>query len=325
MRVGLNPYGLAYTIGLQGAGTPRVNPSPMPMAAFIDLALDAGARSVELHGRWLTGLTSSARARLGGRLRSSGVVIVCSDWLAQEPGETLADPIACAAEVGAVLLRLHLTPVVEGARASWGGRWDAMVAHARSTLKAAARVAADAGLLLAVENHQDFTSDELLAMTDEAGAVGLVLDTGNPFAVGEDPVAFVRRAGTRIRHVHLKDYVAQFTSEGYRLVRCPVGDGCVPLAEMAALLPPDVTASIEPGALEARHIRVFTPDWWRGYPPRDASELGTALGRLRVRRLPDEADWRTPWETGAAGEAVAEYELAQVRRSVENVRRLGWI
>ena len=44
-------------------------------------------------------------------------------------------------------------------------------------------------------------------MAEAAGAnVGVVFDTGNPFAVGEDPVAFARRAAHRIRHVHLKDY-----------------------------------------------------------------------------------------------------------------------
>src|SRR5213079_2990667 len=105
---------------------------------------------------------------------------------------------------------------------------------------------------------------------------------GNPFAVGEDPVAFARRAAHRIRHVHLKDYVAQFTDEGYRLIRCAIGDGAVPFAELRGVLAAHrtLTASVEPGALEARHIRLFTADWWNGYPRRAAAELATAIGRL---------------------------------------------
>jgi hypothetical protein len=251
--------------------------------------------------------------------------VICSDWLTQVRGETLARPIECALAVGARLLRLHLTPVVEGGRARWGGRWNTLVSHGRTTLAAAARTAVDAGLDLAVENHQDFTSEELVALADETPGVGIVLDTGNPFAVGEDPLAFVRRAGDRIRHVHLKDYVAQFTPEGYRLIRCAVGDGCVPFAELAAHLPDGLTASIEPGALEARHIRLFTPGWWKGYPPREASELATALGCLQRHRLAGDVDWRTPWEMEASGPAVMEYELAQVRRSIDNVREMGWL
>jgi hypothetical protein len=79
------------------------------------------------------------------------------------------------------------------------------------------------------------------------------------------------------------------------------------------------------GEIEARHIRLFTPVWWQGYPPREASELATALGRLQHHRLPDDADWRTPWETQASGAAIVEYELAQVRRSIDNVREMGWL
>ncbi len=325
LHVGLNPYGLAYSIGLVGAGTPRANPAPMSMAGFIELALSAGARCVELDGRWLTPLSNTELTRTGEALRDAGAIIICSDWLTHTPGETLGRPIECAIAVGARLLRLHLTPVVEGGRARLGDRWNALVAHGRTTLSAAARVAVDAGLDLAVENHQDFSSEELISIADATPGVGIVLDTGNPFAVGEDPLAFVRRAGSRIRHVHLKDYTAQFTPEGYRLVRCAVGDGCVPFAEIAAALPDGMTASIEPGALEARHIRLFTPDWWHGYPPREARELATALGRLQRHRLADDADWRTPWETQASGAAVAEYELAHVRRSIDNVRAMGWL
>jgi sugar phosphate isomerase/epimerase len=325
LQVGLNPYGLAYTIGMQGAGSSRANPSPMTMAGFIALARELGATCVELDGRWLTASTEPVLRGLGSDLAAAGLTVICSDWLTQTPGETLARPIRCAVAVGASLLRLHLTPVLEGSRAAWGGRWDTMVAHARETLTSAAPLAADAGLMLAVENHQDLTSEELIGLADDVPGLGLVLDTGNPFAVGEDPLAFVQRAGTRIRHVHLKDYVAQFTSEGYRLVRCAIGDGCVPFAELAAALPAHLTASIEPGALEARHIRLFTPEWWRGYPPRAASELATALGRLQQHTLGPGAEWRTPWERQAPGPEIAAYELAQIRRSVENIRAWGWL
>jgi sugar phosphate isomerase/epimerase len=322
LRVGLNPYGLSYAVGLQSTA-PHFRPEPLGMSGFMALARDLGATCIELHGRWLTPLDDDALRLLGESLRGSGISVVCSDWR-HRPGETLADSIRCAHAVGASLLRLHLTPILEGARAQPGARWQEMVIDARSMLKAEARRAADVGLSLAIENHQDFTSEELLAIAGEAGdTVGIVFDTGNPFAVGEDPLEFARRAAGRIRHVHLKDYVAQFTAEGYRLVRCAVGDGCVPLREIAAMMPAGITASIEPGALEARHIRMFSADWWDGYPPRHASELATALGRLQQHKLPEGADWRTPWEHGILGRTLVDYEIAQVRRSVTNLQSLG--
>jgi sugar phosphate isomerase/epimerase len=326
-KVGLNPYGLSYTVGLQGLGTPRANPSPIGLDGFIEFARSLGSACVEVDWRWLAPLSDSDLARTRDAL--NGVVPIYSYWLAQQPGETLTDPIRRAQAIRASIFRMHLTPVLEGARASWGPRWQEMVAHARQTLKRDAHEAFDAGLILAIENHQDLGSEELLEIVEELGPqAGIVLDTGNPFAVGEDPVAFTRRAAHRIRHVHLKDYMAMFTPDGYLLVRCPIGEGAVPFDEIAGLLAsksPPLTASIEPGALEARHIRLFTSDWWNGYRPRDASELGVLLGRLRQMCLEEHSDCRTPWERMVAGDELVAYETAQILRSVENLRTMGWL
>ena len=320
MNLSLNPYGLTYTLGLQGT-----NPRPRGVDGFIAIARDLGLLTIELDHRWLTPLDDSGLLRLRDRLER--LQPICSFWLSHTAGEDLSEAVRCTKALGAKIVRFHLTPVLEGARAAWGARWHEMIAHAHGTLRREITRVADAGLVLAIEDHQDVGSEELIALVEELGPhAGICLDTGNPFSVGEDPVAFTRRAAHHIRHLHLKDYVAQFTDEGYRLVRCAIGDGAVPFQEIAAVLDAQGTplaASIEPGALESRHIRVFTPDWWDGYPARDARELGTMLGRLRARRLADDADCRTPWERGASGAALEEYELGHVRRSVENVRALG--
>lgn len=319
LRIGLNPYGLAYAVGLQGARTERANPAPIGLRGFLGIARELGARCVELHGDWLTAADDEEIARVRDEIVSMDAVPIVSVGLSQQPGETLARPIQVAARIGAPLVRMHLTPVLEGARAQWGSRWMDMVRHATATLAVEARRARDAGISLGIEDHQDFGSEELVEMSEAAGPnVGVVFDTGNPFAVGEDPVAFARRAGPRIVHVHLKDYRAQFTAEGYRLVRCAVGDGAVPFGELTKILAEhhaSLTASIEPGALEARHIRLFTRDWWTGYRPRAASELAQAVSRLRQRELHPHEAFMTPWEHGAGADEIVAYELEQMRRS----------
>jgi 3-oxoisoapionate decarboxylase len=332
LRIGLNPYGLAYAVGLQGAGTPRANPSPIGLDGFLAVAREAGARCVEIHGPWLDAQSPASLERIRRECEALGATPIIStglDWAVHE-GQAVHEPslhsaITHARAMGATLIRLGLTPVLEGSRAAWGDRWPALVARARETLAREAPRAAGAGMTIAIEDHQDFGSEELVEMAEAAGPnVGITFDTGNPFAVGEDPVAFARRAAHRIRHVHLKDYRAQFTTEGYRLVRCAIGDGAVPFAELRGVLTGDLTASIEPGALEARHIRLFTADWWRSYPPRDARELGVALGRLRQWRVSDDESCATPWERGAPPAEIVEYELTQIRRSAANMMKLGW-
>jgi 3-oxoisoapionate decarboxylase len=332
-QIGLNPYGFTHTVGLQAFSTPRANPDGTGIRGFIDIARGVGARCYEFDGRWLTPMSNDELARLADELPD--LPRLCSYWLQQVPGETLDEPIRATRGIGAGTIRMHLTPVLEGARAKQGDRWQQMIAHARKTLNREARKAADAGLQVAIENHQDFGSDELMAFAEEAGPnVGIALDTGNPFAVAEDPVAFAKQVAPRVTHVHLKDYVSQFTLEGFRLIRCAIGDGCVPLREIADVLVRLkgeagkgnlLTASIEVGALEARHVRVFAPDWWAGYPTRPVGELRIALDRLKMRRLDDNADYRTPWELNESTQAIVDYELGQLRKSVENMKALGWM
>ena len=324
-RVGLNPYGFAHTVGLQAIGTPRANPEGSGLAGFVAIAREIGAQCLEFDGRWLAPLSEAELRRLARTLPD--VPRLCSYWLHHQPDETLDEAIRATRAIGGSVIRMHLTPVLEGARARQGARWGRMLAHARTILNSEAPKAADAGLSIAIENHQDLGSEELLAFAEEAGEnVGLVFDTGNAFAVAEDPIAFATRAAHRIRHLHLKDYVSQFTPEGFRLIRCPIGGGCVPVEELAALLErssPSLTASIEVGALDVRHIRVFTAGWWEGYPARPAAELQCALERLKSNRLDDNADYRTPWERAESTSAIVAYEQRQLHASVHNLRRLG--
>ena len=42
VRMGLNPYGLTYHLGMQGRGTERANPNPVGLEGFIALATEIG-------------------------------------------------------------------------------------------------------------------------------------------------------------------------------------------------------------------------------------------------------------------------------------------
>jgi sugar phosphate isomerase/epimerase len=327
LRVGLNPYGLTSSVGLQTRDAHGPTGDATGLAVFLGFAREMPAAVVEIDWRWLVGLPANECEVLSRNLADAGQTAIVSAWLSQTAGESLMAALDAAVRLRAPLVRLHLTPVLEGGRSRLGSRWHEMVTHARSVLVTEAARARGLGLELGIENHQDFGSEELLAIAEEAGPnVGLVFDTGNPLAVGEDPIAFARRVRGRVRHLHLKDYRAQFTPDGYRLVRCAVGDGCVPLSEILDIVTPTdgvITASLEPAALEARHIRVFTPEWWQGYGDRSAEELSTMLERLQGRRIPDDADARTPWERGAPMVEVAAYERTHFDESLGHLRALG--
>jgi sugar phosphate isomerase/epimerase len=325
VAVGLNPYGLTYTLGLQGMGTARANLHATGLEGFLAVADEIGARVIEFHDPWLRELDAAGLAALKERVAGLGAVPVVSAALEWTPAERALEN---AVALGARVVRMGISPVLCGDRNAFGAaRWAQQIATIRAELPRLAGIAAGKGLTVAIENHQDFGSAELVAFCEEAGDnVGITIDTGNAFPVAESPLAFARTVAPRVRHVHLKDYRVQFTEEGYRLVRCAIGDGAVPVREVLGILLAegrDLTASLEPGALEARHVRLFTGDWWRGYAPKDARDVAAALLAAQVNRLPEGTDHRTPWEREAPGEELIAYERDMMLRSAANMRALG--
>jgi 3-oxoisoapionate decarboxylase len=322
--VGLNPYGLTYHLGLQGKDTARANPHGKGLEGFIAVATELKAKVIEIFNPWLIELPDASVTDLRKRLADLDMTPVVSAGI--HGMGPIKSAFRSAKLLDAKVIRFGLTPVLEGSRSAWGEKWRELTKEVQDRLSQFTPVARDEGRMLAIENHQDFGSSELVDYCRSfTEAVFITLDTGNTFPVGEAPMDFVRRVAPYVKHVHLKDYRVQFTDEGYRLVRCAIGDGAVPFNEMLAELAKHhqhMNAVLEPGALEARHIRYHNPGWWSGYRPMKAEDFAATLAAARVNRLPDDADYRTPWERHADDELV-DYELSMIRRSAANMRALG--
>ncbi len=320
--LGLNPYGLTYHLGLQGAGGPRANPKGAGLDGFIAIATTLDAKALEIFDPWLRALSDDALRALRDRLAALGMTPVISSGLTMGPFESA---LRSARILDARTIRYGLTTVLCGDRHALGEKWRELRAEIGAALAERGPRAFDEGRTIAIENHQDFGSDELVSFCEASRGIGICFDTGNTFPVAEAPLDFARRIAPHVRHVHLKDYRVQFTDEGYRLVRCAIGDGAVPLPAMLDMLArhrAKLTAVLEPGALEARHVRLLRPEWWNGYPAKSAPELAACLAAARVNRLPDDADYRTPWERGD-DHAIEAYELTMIRRSADNMRAIG--
>lgn len=323
ITTGLNPYGLTYYLGLQGAGTPRANPNGAGLEGFIALTEELGGKAIELWEGWFKSMSEAELATLRQRLDDKGWKRVLSSGLMHCDIELL---LKAAKALDATYIRLALTPILCGDRAAAGDRWYELVAEVHKRLEQYAPMAAAAGKVLLIENHQDFTSHELVGLCEEYGpSVRIVFDMANTFPVAESPLDFTRVIAPYVRHCHVKDYRVQFTDDGFRLCRCPSGDGAVPHKEMFDILGQhndEMIACIEIGALEARHVKLLTPQWWHGYAPKPAEELAACLLAAQRNRFAEGEEWRTPWERNADHELI-DYELGQYRRSAANLKAQG--
>jgi sugar phosphate isomerase/epimerase len=114
---------------------------------------------------------------------------------------------------------------------------DAIVVMLRESVK----IAADHGIVLAIENHIDYTSEEIFQILERVGSDYLKVnfDTGNTLRVMEDPVKAARRLGPFTVATHTKDMEAcrhVSPEEWYFFSSVPVGTGLIDIPGVARAL-----------------------------------------------------------------------------------------
>lgn len=107
--------------------------------------------------------------------------------------------------------------------------------------KQAVKVAADHGIKMAVENHIDFTSDEIVQLLDAVDSeyLGINFDTANFARLLDDPIKGMKKLAPRVLAVHLKDLKVNrqaSVDDWYFFSSTPVGEGFVDNVALAKML-----------------------------------------------------------------------------------------
>lgn len=107
--------------------------------------------------------------------------------------------------------------------------------------KKAVKVAKDHGVKLAVENHIDFTSDEILQMLNDVDSeyFGLNFDTGNFLRLLDDPIKGMEKLAPYVLATHVKDLMPDKyarPTDWHFFAGVPVGKGLIDNQTLAILL-----------------------------------------------------------------------------------------
>jgi len=108
-------------------------------------------------------------------------------------------------------------------------------------LKESVKIAEDCSVVLAIENHIDYTSAEIEEILERVGSDVLKVnfDTGNTLRMMEDPVAAARRLGPYTVATHTKDLDAcrhVRPEEWYFFSSVPVGTGLIDMSGVVRAL-----------------------------------------------------------------------------------------
>ena len=104
----------------------------------------------------------------------------------------------------------------------------------------AVQIAEKYGIRMAVENHIDFTADEMLQLltTVSSPYLGINFDTGNFLRLLDDPIKGMEKLAKYVyaTHIDLKPQKGVAADEWYFFSSTPVGDGIVDNLHLARLL-----------------------------------------------------------------------------------------
>jgi len=99
-------------------------------------------------------------------------------------------------------------------------------------MKDSVKRAEDHGIKFAMENHFDFTADEILEIFDDVGSdyYGMTFDIGNSLRIGDEPVKAVRKLAKYIHATHTKDVAPVYGADPQDwdyFASVPVGQGVI--------------------------------------------------------------------------------------------------
>jgi len=125
----------------------------------------------------------------------------------------------------------------------------------------AVKVAEQLQIRLAVENHIDFTADEMVNLLDRVDSpyLGINFDTGNFLRLLDDPIKGMEKLAPRVCATHIKDLKVQKgvpADEWHFFSSTPVGDGVVDNQKLFEML-----AAVHYQGLLAVEIDFLHPDY----------------------------------------------------------------
>jgi sugar phosphate isomerase/epimerase len=182
VKFGVSSYSFLFTCGYARQANRHVA-RPLGVYDLIDLAAEHGLSHMAIPlGTMLPDLSDDTIDQLRARLADAGLDLVVDTGVIDV--ENLRQILPAARRAGAGVVRGTLSTILEGARAALPGGWPVYLDEMCRRILQLRPLLEELDLILAIENHQDATSDDLLDLCEAGGPhVGVTLDVANPLAV----------------------------------------------------------------------------------------------------------------------------------------------
>lgn len=243
MKIGIDSYcyhrffGEVYPMQKPGS-------QPYTMESFLDRAKQLGCEGVSLESCFFPDFSEKYLTGLRRRLDDLGFDRVYA-W-GHPDGLEAGGSEKAKAEMIAHIEHAKLigAPVMRVVGSSLMFRFaphEPQLKRLSEWFREATDIAAKHGIRLAVENHIDYNSDEILWLIEQVGSeyFGINLDTANFLRVLDDPIEATRKLAKHVYATHVKDILpvkGVNVREWYYFSSVAAGEGLIEIEKIAQVL-----------------------------------------------------------------------------------------
>jgi sugar phosphate isomerase/epimerase len=299
---------------------------PKDNLEFLEHANTLGAAGIQMP---LTSREPEYVRKLRARAEQLGMYF---EAIASLPGKdgvaAFEATVEAAKQAGALAVRVNCLPGRRYENFTNLADWRKAVAQSYENIDAALRVVEKQQVPLAIENHKDWTADEMAALMKAKASrwLGVCLDTGNNIALLDDPMALVETLAPYAVSTHIKDMAVAPYADGFLLSELPLGDGMLDMRRIVDTIRharPETRLTLEMITRDPLKVPCLTDAYWATFPERNGLYLARTLRMVREpgRPLPGRP---LPVVSGLSREAQLQLEEDNVKKSLVYAReRLG--
>ncbi len=246
MKLGLHTYSLyLHGIGQAWAGFKLPWERQLSTFELFDLGCELGLDGFHLDDGVLESLDTSFLKEVGSAATQKNLFLEYN--MSLDLGQfgigiqhNLEDGLKTARALGADIVKAGME--IPRPRPRAGSRFHpGVMPYLNKTiamLKNAAPMAESFGIRLALENHCDSFSEEILWVLDEVDHpfVGACIDTMNAWHVAEDPLKAIENLAPVAVTNHFRDDRVEFCRDGFRVRGTAVGDGDIDMKKAYQLI-----------------------------------------------------------------------------------------
>jgi sugar phosphate isomerase/epimerase len=156
------------------------------------------------------------------------------------------------------------------------------VEQSSRNIDAALRIVEKHQVPLAIENHKDWTADELAAIVKSRDSrwLGVCLDTGNNIALLDDPMAVIETLAPYAVCTHVKDMGVAPAPDGFLLSEMNFGTGMLDMRRIVQTIRaarPDTRLTLEMITRDPLKVPCLTDAYWATFPDRNGRYLARTL------------------------------------------------